>query len=119
MTPITMQSLRLEPKELTKNLTDILGARMVAFLGGAKSTRSVRGWIRGEYPPSQLDHLHLAKQLVDVILTRDEPDVVRAWFAGVNHLLDDQSPAVLLASHGDQSDTKRALIQAARAFIAG
>jgi hypothetical protein len=114
--PETIHAFRIETPTLVKGLTDVLGARMVALIGGAKSTRSVRAWLAGDYAPDNLDQLRLAHQIVQILLERDQPDVVRAWFSGINEMLDDENPALLLAQQGDEPSVARRLMRAARAF---
>lgn len=114
----SLDCLRLDPPDLVRSLTETLGARLVALIGGAKDTRSVRSWSSGESAPRNLTRLQLAKQVIDVIATRDKADVIRAWFSGVNHYLDDENPALLIAHDGDNPVTAKRIIQAARAFVA-
>lgn len=117
MNPNTTHPYRLETSDLARRLTDLLGARMVALIGGARDTRSVRAWIAGDAIPRSEMRLRLALQVAQIILVRDKPDVVRAWFAGINHHLEDQNPALLIADNGDDPSIAKSVIHAARAFI--
>jgi len=40
-------AIRLEPAVLVKELRELLGARLVAYLGGVRETRAVRQWAEG------------------------------------------------------------------------
>jgi hypothetical protein len=108
--------LRLPIKDVVSNLAHILGAPIVAVLGGAKSTRSVRQWMSGEVVPGQDGRLRVALSVVHILQTREKPDVIRAWFAGNDPHLDDKNPVVLLAEQ-DGAATRELVIAAARNFI--
>jgi hypothetical protein len=109
-------NVRAPVKEVVSILAHILGAPFVAVLGGAKSTRAVRQWISGEAVPTHEDRLRAALTAVDILLTLEQPDVVRAWFAGNDPHLADKNPIVLLAE-SDSAATREAVISAARRFI--
>ena len=40
------QVVRLDAREVARQLVDLLGARLVAYLGGVGETRAVRQWAR-------------------------------------------------------------------------
>jgi hypothetical protein len=114
----TNQNMRAPAKAVAAELTRIIGAPLVAILGGAKSTRSVRRWITGEANPQQIDRLRLVLVVAELLLAREEPDVVRAWFAGDNTDLGGKNPIMLLAE-SDSALTRKAVIAAAKNFISG
>lgn len=90
---------RLEPAVLVKELRELLGARLVAYLGGVKETRAVRQWAEGTRRVAageDLARLRLAYQAAVLLSERDHPSVVQAWFTGLNPTLEDRSPARLL-----------------------
>lgn len=117
--PIDMhlQLLGRSSSDVTKGLVDVLGAPLVAVIGGAKDTRSVRQWLTGSGPrEASLLRLRTALQIVEILSQRFEGDMVRAWFTGMNPLLDDKSPLIVLA---DEDERKfPAVILAARRFAA-
>ena len=41
------QAVRLDTPVLVKGLRDLLGAKLVAYLGGVRETRAVRQWAEG------------------------------------------------------------------------
>lgn len=45
-------SIRFSVPELVTHLRDLLGAKLVAYLGEVKETRAVRQWADGERKPS-------------------------------------------------------------------
>jgi hypothetical protein len=68
-----------------------------------------------QIPQAEHDkRLRCAYETVQLLITGESPDTVRAWFLGLNSQLDDQSPAQSLRE-GDFC----AVLVAARAFLAG
>ncbi len=113
------RSVRLPVPQLVTELRDLLGAKLVAYLGGVLETRAVRQWADGErgvQDPVDEQRLRLAHQVAALIAQRDSPGVVQAWFQGLNPQLDDTSPARLL--RGDLDDAGPKVLTAARAFAA-
>lgn len=115
--PTRPRAMTLKSVEVVRELTGILGSKVVALIGGVKDTRSVRAWLRNDSPPSNLDALRLALRVADIIRTRDRDDVVRAWFGGTNQMLDGKNPALFVARHYEQYADQRKILDAARAFI--
>ena len=108
--------LSLPAKNVAAELTNILGAKLVAVLGGANNTPTVRRWFAGEESCDKEDRLRTALEVVDILLTREQADVVRAWFVGQEPHLDDRSPLLVLAE-SDGTLACQPVIAAARAFI--
>jgi hypothetical protein len=114
------QAVRLSPDVLVKDLRDLLGAKLVAYLGGVRETRAVRQWADGTREikdPADERRLRVAYQAATLIAERDRPDVVQAWFLGLNPQLGDRSPARLLRE-GDLDEVGPEVLAAARAFAA-
>ena len=84
---------RLEPAALLAGLRDLLGARLVAYLGGVKETRAARQGADGPRQPAGSDRtrLRIAYQAA-ALIARDTPAVVQAWFTGLNPELGDTAP---------------------------
>lgn len=114
------ESVRLTPAELVDSLRDLLGARMVAYLGSVKETRAVHQWAEGERAPSPqaVRRLRTAYQTAAILRARDADAVVQAWFQGMNPLLDDAAPARLLRE-GDLDAAGPRVLAAARTFTYG
>ena len=113
-------AVRLDPADLVSELRDLLGARLVAYLGGVKETRAVRQWAEGTREVSgaeDLRRLRVAYQAAKLISARDTPAVVQAWFQGLNPGLGDQSPARVLRE-GDLDVAGPQVLAAARQFSA-
>ena len=115
-----VNAMRLSSAELTGELRVLLGAKLVAYLGGVKETRAVRQWVEGSRQIAGVDNqrrLRLAYQAAKLIAERDDPGVVQAWFQGLNPALADRSPARLLRD-GDLDDVGPQVLAAARQFAA-
>lgn len=112
------ESVTLEFPELVGRLRDILGARLVAYLGGVKETRAVRQWVAGERTPADavVQRLRLAHQVAGLIIeSQNSPAIAQAWFQGANPQLEDRSPAHVLR-HELPDSISQPVISAARAF---
>lgn len=113
------ESVRSERTELIAGLRDLLGPKLVAYLGSVKETRAVRQWAEGERSPSQavIARLRVAYQVAALLREKDAAPVVQAWFQGMNPRLDDISPARALREQ-DLDEAGPAVLSAARAFAA-
>ncbi len=109
---------RMEFPRAAAKLKDVLGARLVAYLGDVSETRAVREWADGVRKPSEgvQQRLRLALTVALMIAERDDKHVAQAWFQGLNPQLDDISPARLLRD-GDYDDAGKRVLAAARAFM--
>jgi len=115
-----VNAMRLSSADLAGELRALLGAKLVAYLGGVKETRAVRQWVEGSRQIAGADNqrrLRLAYQAAKLIAERDDPGVVQAWFRGLNPALADRSPARLLRD-GDLDDVGPQVLAAARQFAA-
>lgn len=112
-------SVRLPAMELVGRLRDLLGAKLVAYLGSVKETRAVRQWADGEREPSAqtLTRLRMAYRVATLLREKDSAAVVQSWFQGMNPRLDDVAPARLLRE-GDLEQAGPSVLAAARAFAA-
>lgn len=113
-------ALTMSTAELVSNLRDLLGAKLVAYLGKVKETRAVRQWAEGAREvanPADVDRLRVAYRAASMITQRDGKGVAQAWFQGLNPLLDDRAPARLLRE-GDLETVGPQVLTAARQFAA-
>jgi hypothetical protein len=101
-------------------LRELLGARLVAYLGSVKETRAVHEWAEEGRKPSELTQrrLRVALQVATMITGVDGREVAQSWFQGLNPQLDDRSPARLLRE-GDIDEVGPSVVSAARAFLVG
>jgi hypothetical protein len=114
------RATRAKFPEVVSVLRDILGPKLCAYLGSVKETRAVHEWADGSREPSDgtQQRLRVALRVALAIADVDSPEVVRAWFQGLNPQLDDRSPARLLRE-GDLEEIGPAVIAAERAFLVG
>jgi hypothetical protein len=107
-------------EDVTTELRELLGAKLVAYLGRVSETRAVHQWAEGERLPSDEVQLRLrfALRVALPIATADSPAIAQAWFQGLNPQLDDRSPARLLRD-GDLDEVGPAIVAAERAFLIG
>ncbi len=81
--------------------------RVVAYIGGVKSSRSVSTWAEGASTPGEADQQRLRNAFYAASLLRESYDA--------NPALNDQAPAQVLRE-GDQMKAARDVITAAKSF---
>lgn len=110
---------RWEITHVVSELREILGARLVAYLGGVKETRAVAGWIDGSRKPGSAaveQRLRDAYHVAALLNEMEAKGVVQAWFLGMNPQLGDRSPARVLRDGSTEAAAD--VLRAARAFVA-
>ena len=95
-------------------LVDLLGAPLVAVIGGVSETRAVTQWMSNR-TPQRPNVLRFALQLATMIARAQDRELARAWFEGSNPYLEDAVPALLLRDK-PLADIQGNLMTAARAF---
>lgn len=98
-------------------LQDALGQKLVAFMVEVEDPKTVGRWVSGKRLPKDLDverRLRDAHQIFRLLLTKESPHTVRAWFVGLNPQLGDESPATAI-----REGRTRDVLVAAKAFLAG
>ena len=106
--------------EVARDVREILGAKLCAYLGSVKETRAVNQWVDGSRKPNAdvQRRLRTALQAAAPIADADSAAVAQAWFQGLNPQLGDRSPLRLLRE-GDIDEVGPEVIGAARSFLAG
>lgn len=106
--------------DVARDVRELLGARLAAYLGGVSETRAVREWAEGTRAPGDAiqQRLRIALQVALMLEESDGREVAQAWFQGLNPQLDDRSPARLLRE-GELEETGPQVLAAARAFLVG
>jgi hypothetical protein len=102
-----------------KELLELLGARLVAYIASVAETRTVREWaeeVRAPRDPELETKLRLGLHIALTIARTDHRHVVASWFQGLNPHLDDRSPARLLRE-GDPAEVGPLILSAARVFV--
>lgn len=99
-------------------LQDALGQKLVAFMVGVDDPKTIGRWAseksRAPQDAEVERKLRDAYQIFRLLLAKESPHTVRAWFVGLNPQLDDEPPAAAIRE-GRTRDT----LVAARAFLAG
>jgi len=105
--------------EVVDRLRELLGAKLVAYIGSVKETRAVRQWAEGRREPSAevVTRLRTACHAAALLHDKDSVAVVQAWFQGMKPRLQDVAPARLLRE-GDLRQVGPEVLAAARAFAA-
>ncbi len=112
---------RAELSVVVKELAELLGLKLTAYIAGARDTRTVRSWIDGtrELRRAEVEpKLRLALHAALLIADEESPHVAQAWFQGLNPQLGDRSAARLLRE-GDLDEVGPEILAAARAFVVG
>lgn len=106
--------------QVVRALRQLLGTRLVAFIGGAPDVALVADWASGARAPAAavLERYAVALRAAREIAARDGSDVAQAWFQGLNPALDDRSPATMLREMTRPEDAE-AVLDAARQQAAG
>lgn len=114
------QAIRATFPEVVDALRELLGPRLVAYLGSVRETRAVHQWAEGTREPSDAvqQRLRVALQVAAMLTDAESSRIAQAWIQGLNPQLDDRSPARLLRE-GDVQEVGPAVIGAARAFLVG
>ncbi|MET3642821.1 hypothetical protein ABIC73_004424 [Prescottella equi] len=114
------EAARMTQPQLVTALRELLGAKLVAYLGKVKETRAVRQWAEGTRSIGNdidVERLRIAYRAARLITERDSPAVAQTWFQGLNPILDDRPPGLLLRE-GDLADVGPQVLAAARQFAA-
>jgi hypothetical protein len=115
------RAMRESFPEVVRGIREILGAKLVAYIGGVKETRAVRKWAEGTRTPSSETERRV-RLAYGIAMCIDQDDrlgreTAQAWFQGLNPLLDDVSPARLIRE-GDVDTDGPTIITAERNLLA-
>jgi hypothetical protein len=106
-------------RDVVAGLREVLGARLVAYLSGLSSTAELSQWTAGmAEPPAEVSRRLRCACYVTGLLQEREGDVtIQSWFQGMNPLLEDEAPAMLLRE-AEIGDAIHMVTLAARHFAA-
>ena len=95
-------------------LQDLLGQKLTAVIAGVKDAGMVEQWAEGATAPDDdaTARLRTAYHAARLLRQAESAALVRSWFMGMNPLLDDRSPALVIATD------PVAVLDAARALVA-
>lgn len=102
------------PADMVRFLQDALGQKLVAYIANVSTPRTVARWVNEDRTmgSNAADRIAAAFQIFRLIVVAESDHVVRGWFAGLNPLLDDESPATVI-----REGRYREAMAAARAFV--
>jgi hypothetical protein len=111
------ESMELPFDNLVTRLRQILGVRLVAYIGGVMSTRPVSSWADGASEPGAVDQERLRHAYHAAALLRERygAATVQTWFKGMNPSLGDHAPAQVLRD-GEPHAVAHNVIAAALSF---
>jgi len=109
------RAARLATPAIAEYLQGVLGQRLTAVMAGVSDAKAVGQWAKGSRTPHPEAERRLrdAYQVTQLLMQREAAETVRAWFRGMNPHLDDEAPALTLATEPAR------VLQAARAFLGG
>jgi hypothetical protein len=108
------RAIRASVAEVAAVLQELFGQKVTATIAGVQDSRAIGKWSRGERTPHPDAERTLRETLriADFLLQEEPPEVVRAWFVGLNPMLDDRPPALVVGEDPGQ------VMRAARSFLA-
>jgi hypothetical protein len=107
------KSVESSASDMAAFLQDALGQKFVAYIIGTDA-RTIGRWAEGGNARGENERKLQATFYIFRLLSEVESShTVRAWFAGMNPLLDDESPATNI-----REGRLREALGAARAFVA-
>ena len=109
------QTVESSPADVARFLQDALGQKLVAYITNVSGPRTVAHWVAGDRRPSSEpeERLRAAFYIFRLLGEGESSHVVRAWFAGLNPVLDDAAPATAI-----REGRTRDAVAAAKAFLA-
>lgn len=104
--------------EITRKLEQVLSRRLTAVIAGVKDGKTIARWASDDTTEIQYNkeqRLRMTFQIVLLLLgSQDSPQMVKAWFIGLNPQLGDESPAEVIRKGQLQEAWN-----AAQAFVVG
>ncbi|MGH2350302.1 MAG: XRE family transcriptional regulator [Chloroflexota bacterium] len=107
-------AVRRDVAHIVRFLQDVLGQSLTALIADVRNVKAVGKWAKGKRVPHPQaeQRLRHAYQVTELLTRVESPATIRAWFLGLNPLLDDTPPALMLGKD------PVAVLKAARAFAA-
>lgn len=108
------QTVESSPADMARFLQETLGQKLVAYIANVSAPRTVSRWMANERKPGREseERLSAAFYIFRLLGEVESSHVIRAWFAGLNPLLDDMAPATLI-----REGRTREAVAAAKAFV--
>jgi hypothetical protein len=101
-------------EDVVAYLHEVLGLNLTAVIAQTEDAAAVSMWGRGQQslPATSARSLRAAYEVTKLLEPYEAPETVQAWFVGMNPILGDRAPAVVVA------EDPEAVARAARAFVA-
>lgn len=115
------RAIKMSDAELATATRELLGAKLTAYIGGVKNTRTISQWADGLVQirsDDSRERLALAYRIATLISERDSPRVAQVWFQGMNPLLNNRAPARVLINSEPAGKEASHVLTAARQFAA-
>lgn len=111
------ESVELPLSELVERLRELVGVRLVAYVGNVKNTRPVSDWATGRRSPGSEDEarLRLAFQAARLMRERYDTATIQSWMMGSNPALGYEAPARYIRENR-AIDVNREVMAAASSF---
>lgn len=111
------ESVELSFPELVEHLRDLVGVRLVAYVGNVKNTRPVNEWATGQRSPGaeDMERLRLAFQAARLMRERYDTATIQSWMMGSNPSLGYEAPARYIREQR-AIDVAREVMAAANSF---
>lgn len=108
------ESIANSVEDIATQLLEDLGPKLASYMLGLSDRQTVAAWAAGEKKPRSTNEQRLRDvfHVYSLLRTNNSKHTIRAWFIGMNPMLQDKSPASTIAE-GNAHD---ALI-AAKSFI--
>lgn len=109
---VVKESLKIS--DVTKNVSETLGVKMVAVITGVKSGRTIKRWGEGSQNPlpKRRMALHNTLSVLELLKEKESAETIKAWFIGANPELNFQAPALAISKKPNE------VILAAKTFLA-
>ncbi len=103
--------------ELVERLRDLVGVKLVAYVGNVKNTRPVGDWAAGRRSPGADDEarLRLAFQAARLLRERYGSPTIQSWLLGANPALGYEAPARYIRQNSP-ADAAPEIMAAASSF---
>ncbi len=107
--------------ELTASLSDMIGAKFIAYATSEKSPQVIESWINGSSTPSlqTQERLRLTYKVSKIVYDKfGTRDMVQAWLQGKNPDLNDNAAVVMIRNEENPGRLDAELTAAAELFAA-
>ncbi len=110
------ESVRTPVTEVAAHLQETLGQKLVGYAIDVADPRLIGKYARGEVRPSNVAATRLRELylITRVLLSKENPETVRAWMLGAHPLLEDHAPIELLHDANSGPVTRAVTTEAAR-----